>query len=121
MPLNGELVAAGARRLETTTTAKDYRLLALCPARSRAKPGLLRVAAGAGSAIELEIWAMPAEAFGRFVAAVPSPLSIGTIVLADGRTVKGFLVEAQAAVGARDISALGGWRAFVAQAEVPAQ
>ena len=120
MPLNGELIAAGARRLETTTTAHDYRLLAL-PGTQPPKPGLLRVAAGSGSAIELEIWAMPVESFGRFVAAVPPPLSIGTIVLADGRTVKGFLVEAQAAVGARDISALGGWRAFVAQSKIAAK
>jgi allophanate hydrolase len=119
MPLNGELIAAGARRLETTTTANDYRLLALSSTQPP-KPGLLRVAAGSGSAIELEIWAMPVESFGRFVAAVPPPLSIGTIVLADGRTVKGFLVEAQATVGARDISALGGWRAFVAQSKVAA-
>ena len=58
---------------------------------------------------------MPAEAFGRFVAAVPPPLSIGTLGLADGREVKGFLVEAEADVGARDISAFGGWRAFMAQ------
>jgi allophanate hydrolase len=120
MPLNGELIATGARHLETTTTANDYRLLALSGTKP-AKPGLLRVAAGSGSAIELEIWAMPVEAFGRFVAAVPPPMSIGTIVLADGRTVKGFLVEAQATVGARDISDLGGWRAFVAQSKIAAK
>ena len=119
MPLNGELTSLGARRLETTQTAPDYRLLALAGTEP-AKPGLLRVATGNGSAIELEIWALPAAQFGRFVAAVPSPLSIGTIALADGRSVKGFLVEAQATVGARDISAFGGWRAFVAQPKVRA-
>ena len=119
MPLNGELLDAGARLTETTTTAKDYRLLAIAGTRP-AKPGLLRVASGAGSAIELEVWSMSVEAFGRFVAAVPPPMSIGTVVLADGRTVKGFLVEAQATVGARDISALGGWRAFVAQSKIAA-
>ena len=58
--------------------------------------------------------------FGRFVAAVPAPLSIGTLILADGRMVKGFLVEAEAVTGARDISEFGGWRAFLAQAGVPA-
>jgi allophanate hydrolase len=119
MPLNGELTSLGARRLETTRTAPDYRLLALAGTEP-AKPGLLRVATGNGSAIELEIWALPAAQFGRFVAAVPSPLSIGTVALADGRSVKGFLVEAQATVGARDISAFGGWRAFVAQPKVRA-
>jgi allophanate hydrolase len=64
---------------------------------------------------------MRAEGFGRFVAAVPSPLAIGTLRLADGRTVKGFLVEADATAGARDISSFGGWRAYsAAQAKVPA-
>jgi allophanate hydrolase len=40
-------------------------------------------------------------------------MSIGTIGLADGRAVQGFLVEAQGIVGARDISSFGGWRAFM--------
>jgi allophanate hydrolase len=78
---------------------------------------LLRVAAGKGAAIEVEVWALPAEAFGRLVAAVPPPLAIGTLTLADGRTVKGFLVEAEATVGARDISSFGGWRSYVALAQ----
>jgi allophanate hydrolase len=115
MPLNGELKTYGARFLHKATTAPDYRLFALAGT-TPAKPGLLRVAAGSGAAVELELWAMPAENFGRFVAAVPAPLTIGTLTLADGRTVQGFLVEAQATIGARDISAFGGWRAFVAQA-----
>jgi allophanate hydrolase len=117
MPLNGELTAAGARWLETTRTSPDYRLLAL-PGTEPPKPGLLRVAPGSGTAIELEIWAMPVERFGHFVEGVPPPLSIGTLLLADGREVKGFLVEAQATAGARDISAFGGWRAFVEQAKL---
>jgi allophanate hydrolase len=112
MPLNGELSALGARLLETTRTAADYRLFALAGTQPP-KPGLLRVAAGSGAAIEIEIWAMPVENFGRFVAAVPPPLSIGTLSIADGRTVQGFLVEAEATTGARDISACGGWRAFI--------
>jgi allophanate hydrolase len=119
MPLNGELKALGARLLEATTTAPDYRLYALS-ASNPAKPGLLRVAAGKGSAIAVEIWALRAEGFGRFVAAIPSPLSIGTLRLADGRAVKGFLVEADAVTGARDISGFGGWRYYLAAAKVPA-
>ena len=61
--------------------------------------------------------AMPAEQFGRFTAAVPPPLSIGSVLLSGGRWVKGFLVEAQAVNGARDISAFGGWRKFVARGQ----
>jgi allophanate hydrolase len=119
MPLNGQLKSLGARLLEAAITAADYRLYALAGTRP-AKPGLLRVGSGAGAAIEIEIWALPAEHFGRFVAAVPAPLSIGTIRLGDGRTVQGFLVEAEALAGARDISSFGGWRAFLAEQKVPA-
>jgi len=116
MPLNGELKGHGARFVETAMTAPDYRLYALVGGETR-KPGLLRVAQGQGAAIEVEIWVMPPDGFGRFVAAVPPPLSIGSLKLADGRLVKGFLVEAEAVASARDISAYGGWRAFVAAAE----
>jgi len=114
MPLNGELRAAGGRFVEQSTTAAHYRLYALAGTKPP-KPGLLRVKNGAGVAIEVEIWALSASAFGRFVAAVPQPLSIGTLDLEDGRCVKGFLVEAEAVDGARDISSFGGWRAYVAK------
>jgi allophanate hydrolase len=113
MALNGELKTLGGQLLEATVTAPDYKLYALDTV--PAKPGMLRVEAGAGSAIELEIWTLNASAFGRFVAAVPPPLSIGTIRLADGRSVKGFIVEAAALDGARDITSFGGWRAYMAK------
>jgi allophanate hydrolase len=113
MALNGELQALDARLLEEAVTAPDYRLYALDT--TPPKPGMLRVDAGTGSAIKLELWALSAAAFGKFVAAIPPPLSIGTIRLADGRGVKGFIVEPAAVTGARDISSFGGWRAFVAK------
>jgi allophanate hydrolase len=119
MPLNGELRALGARLIEDTKTTAHYRLYAL-PGTTPPKPGLLRVKKGEGSAIAVEVYALSDSAFGRFVAAVPPPLSIGTLELADGRGVKGFLVEAEAVTGARDISNFGGWRAFMAQAKEPA-
>jgi allophanate hydrolase len=114
MPLNGELRTAGGRLIDRAATAPHYRLYAL-PGTKPPKPGLLRVKNGAGAAIEVEVWALSASAFGRFVAAVPPPLSIGTLELDGGRAVKGFLVEAEAVAGARDISGFGGWRAFMAQ------
>ena len=118
MALNGELKSLGGRLLQATATAPDYKLYAL-KGTSPPKPGMLRVKPGAGSAIQLEVWALSAAAFGKFVAAIPPPLSIGTIRLADGSGVKGFLVEPAAIDGARDISAFGGWRAFMAEAAVP--
>jgi allophanate hydrolase len=36
--------------------------------------------------------------------------------LADGRSVKGFLVEPEALGDARDITAYGGWRAYITEA-----
>ena len=114
MALNGELRALGGRLIESAVTAADYRLYALPT--TPPKPGMLRVEAGKGSAIELEVWALSASAYGQFVAAIPPPLSIGTIRLADGRNVKGFLVEAAGLDGARDISRFGGWRTYMAEA-----
>jgi allophanate hydrolase len=119
MPLNGELKSFGARFLERTTTTADYRLF-LLPGTTPAKPGLLRVGVDAGVAVDVEIWTMPAEQFGRFVASIPAPLSIGTLTITDGRDVKGFLVEAEATRDARDISAFGGWRNFMEQMKVSA-
>jgi allophanate hydrolase len=113
MPLNGDLRMRNARLIEETTTTADYRLFAL-PDTTPPKPGMLRVGDGEGAAITVEVWALTAEAFGNFVAAVPPPMSIGDVRLAGGRSAKGFLVEAQAVKGARDISSFGGWRAFVA-------
>jgi allophanate hydrolase len=113
MVLNVELRSLGGRLLEQVMTAPDYKLFALDTAPP--KPGMLRVEAGKGSPIELEVWALSPSGFGKFVAAIPPPLSIGTIRLVDGRGVKGFLVEPADINGARDISAFGGWRAFVAE------
>jgi allophanate hydrolase len=112
MALNGELKTLGGRLLEAARTAPDYKLYALDTVPP--KPGLLRVAAGTGTSINLEVWALSAAAFGKFVAAIPPPMAIGTIALSDGRNVKGFIVEPAAIDGARDISAFNGWRAFVA-------
>ena len=113
MPLNGELRMRNARFMEETQTTADYRLYALAGG-DVPKPGMLRVADGEGSAITVEVWALTAEEFGRFVACVPPPLSIGNVRLAGGSSAKGFLVEATAVNGARDISSFGGWRAYMA-------
>jgi allophanate hydrolase len=112
MPLNDELRRLGARLLGPATTVPEYRqyLIESDPPR----PGLVRVGAR-GKAIEVEVWALPIEAFGRLVAAVPPPLSIGTLLLARGRPIKGFLCEQRAVKAARDISHFGGWRAYLAQ------
>jgi allophanate hydrolase len=113
MPLNGQLIERGARLLEATRTAPDYRLFAL-RGTVPPKPGLLRVGPGEGGAIALEIWEMPVSAYGSFVALIGAPLGIGTLRLADGGSVQGFLCEACDTAGQPDITAHGGWRAWLA-------
>jgi allophanate hydrolase len=113
LPLNRELTEIGGTLVREARTTADYRLYAL-PGTVPPKPGLLRVAPGAGAAIAVEVWSLEPAAFGGFVARIPPPLGVGTIAFEDGSSAKGFIVEAQAVAGAEDISRFGGWRAFVA-------
>jgi allophanate hydrolase len=116
LPLNSQLVERGAVLEQATHTSPRYRLHAL-PGTTPPKPGLVRVNAGeAGHAIALEVWRMPLAQVGSFLALIPAPLGLGSLELADGSTVHGFVCEAAALQGAPDISALGGWRAYLAQA-----
>jgi allophanate hydrolase len=112
MALNHELTAQGARFVRAISTKPDYKLFALNGALPK-RPGLFRIAEGKGSKIETEIWALKPEKFGSFVAAIPAPLGIGTLLMSDGTTPKGFLVEAEGIEDAEDISRFGGWRAYV--------
>jgi allophanate hydrolase len=112
LPLNRELVEIGGVFLREADTVPHYRLFCL-PGTIPPKPGLLRIAANGGASIKAEIWALAPEAFGQFVANIPAPLGVGTLNFTDGTSAKGFLVEAEAAKGARDVSEFGGWRAFV--------
>ncbi|MGW7548186.1 allophanate hydrolase [Streptomyces sp. NPDC054770] len=111
-PLNPQLLALGAVLDRTTTTAPSYRLHAL--ATTPPKPGLVNVGAG-GAAIEAEVWSLPAEGLGRLLAALPRPMALGSVELADGTSVPGFLCEPGALADAEDITHHGGWRAFLAE------
>jgi allophanate hydrolase len=112
LPLNRELVELGGALLREVETIPSYRLYAL-PGTIPAKPGLLRVGAGEGGSIVAEIWSLDVKAFGTFVASIPAPLGIGTLSFTDGTSAKGFLVEAEAVKGAKDVTQSGGWRAYV--------
>jgi allophanate hydrolase len=115
-PLNWQLTERKARLLKTARTFPDYRLYAL-EGTKPPKPGLVREEGFEGPGIEVEIWAMPLDQFGGFVAAVPPPLTIGNVVLASGETVKCFLCESYAIPGATDISSFGGWRAYLSSSK----
>jgi allophanate hydrolase len=116
-PLEHQLLDRGGRFVTATRTAPCYRLFALPT--DPPKPGLIRVDDG-GASIEAEVWALPVVGFGAFVAAVPSPLAIGTVHLADGSSAAGFLCESVAAYAAPDITDTGGWRNYLGSGPVPA-
>jgi len=111
-PLNHQLTDLQGRLIQRTKTAALYRLFAL-PATSPAKPGLVRVGPDNGCSIELEVWELPVQGFGKFVRNVPPPLTIGTVHLENGQTVKGFLCEEAGVSGATDITAFGGWKMYL--------
>ena len=110
-PLNHQLTSRQGRLVKTCRTTADYRLFALANT-TPPKPGLVRTPGFAGPGIETEVWRLDPRAFGEFVTEVPAPMGIGTVTLDDGTEVKGFLCEAAALNGAKDITEFAGWRAF---------
>jgi hypothetical protein len=106
LPLNSQLTALGGEFVVATTTSPNYELFKL-NGFNPPRPGLLRVLEN-GSEIALEIWQLPIENYGKFVAGVPSPLGFGTLTLVDGSQVQGFMCEAYATQDAINISHLGG-------------
>jgi allophanate hydrolase len=113
MPLHWQLTSRDARLVASTTTAPAYRLYAMADT-VPPKPALVHVGEK-GAAIAVEVYEVPTAAFGSFVAEVPGPLAIGSVTLASGEVVKGFVAEPRATVGAEDITHLGGWRAYIAR------
>lgn len=115
LPLNGQLTSRGGRLVLSTRTSPDYKFYAL-PGGPPYRPGLVRVERNEqGSAIEVEVWELPTQEFGSFVAGIPAPLGIGTITLANGDIVQSFLCEGYAVADAEDISRFGGWRDYMQQ------
>jgi allophanate hydrolase len=113
LPLNHQLTGRGGRLIRATRTAPRYRLYAL-PGGPPERPGLIRQPEG-GEAIEVEVWSLPLDQVGGFLAGIPAPLGLGSVELSDGTSEKGFICEGFAVQGALDITRLGGWRAYAGQ------
>ncbi|QOV90837.1 allophanate hydrolase [Humisphaera borealis] len=113
LPLNYQLKNRGGQLVRATQTAPYYRLYAL-PGTTPPKPGMLRSPDKQSVGLAVEVWELSAAAFGEFVAEIPPPLGIGSVELEDGSAVKGFLCESYALMGAREITHMGGWRAYLA-------
>ena len=110
MPLNWQLLERGATLLEKTSTSEQYKFYALAGG-PPFRPGLVRSENGA--CIDIEIWRMPAENFGSFVANIPAPLGIGKVETISGDWVSSFICEPYGLEGAKDITHLKSWRAYI--------
>lgn len=109
--LNWQLQERGATFIKKTTTTKNYRFYSLAGG-PPLRPGLVRILSN-GVSIDVEVWRMPSENFGSFVAEIPAPLGIGKVELADGSWESGFICDSFGLDGAEDISHLGSWREFL--------
>ena len=110
-PLNGQLLARGGRLLQATHSAPRYRLYVLPDGK---RPAMVRDEPE-GDAIAVEVWEIPSAEVGSLLVAIPAPLGLGQIELADGRWVTGFICEAGGLGAATEITAWGGWRQWLAR------
>lgn len=114
LALHGQLAERGAVFRSRTRTAPEYRLYAMSASGSiPPRPAMIHDASG-GASIEVEVWELTPAAFGDFVSRIPAPLGIGKVVLADGEQLPGFIAEPRSTRGAEEITACGGWRAWLA-------
>jgi allophanate hydrolase len=116
-PLNPQLTQRGARLKKTCRTGRGYRLYALAGT-GTPKPGLARDDQFQGPGIEVEVWNVPENEFGGFVAEIPGPLGIGNATLDSGESVKCFICEPYAISNATEITHFGGWRNYLASSSL---
>jgi allophanate hydrolase len=113
LPLNPQLVRLGARLRWRARTAGGYRMFRL-PGPGLPRPGLVRTGDGPAGGLPVEVWQLSHQALGALLGAVPAPLGFGPVELDDGAAVTGFLAPTEAVAGALDVTAAGGWRAYLA-------
>ncbi|MBF2027768.1 MAG: glutamyl-tRNA amidotransferase [Oscillatoriales cyanobacterium C42_A2020_001] len=116
LELNGNMHQVNATFVREALTEPTYRLWSI----SDRHPAMQRVAHN-GREIVVEIWAVPVEGFATLLRLEPPGLCIGKVKLADGEEVLGVLGEAILCEGQKDITAYGGWRAYIAERDRQAQ
>ncbi len=108
LELNGNLLKVKATFVRETLTEPTYRLWSI----GDRHPAMQRVTEG-GTAIAVEVWAVPVDGIATLLQLEPPGLCIGKVRLADGEEVLGVLGEAILCEGQRDITSWGGWRAYM--------
>jgi hypothetical protein len=99
----------GGEFLEEVRTAARYRLHSI----GDRHPGMFEVASG-GVAVIGELYRLKDDVMERVVSGEPPGLFVGSVELSDGRVVSGVLFDPERLDPTdRDISAHGGWRAYI--------
>lgn len=112
-PLVDELERRGAFWDGPVTLAARYRMVAL--ETQPPKPGVVR--SDDGAELAAERWLLSEAALGSFLAELPEPMLLGSVLLNDGSSAVGFACDAVAASAGRDITHFGDWLAARAAAE----
>jgi len=107
--LNKNLLAIGAMFVRDDQTDACYRIWSI----DDRHPAMLRTP-GQGTRVALELWEIPLDGLAKVLLSEPPGLAIGKVLLKDGSVVLGVLGEPFLCEGQREISAFGGWRAYVA-------
>lgn len=116
LALNWQLTDLEATFVKKTKTAQGYRLF-LLENKNPIRPGMIFDSL-VDTQIEVEVWSMRVENFGKFMKQIVSPLGIGTVYLEDKSSVYGFLCESDFVKGTREITSLGSWRNFLCQPQL---
>lgn len=109
LKLNPNMIAVGATFVREDRTEPAYRLWTI----DDNHPAMIRVTDGSGVSVAVEIWDVPFGGIAGILIDEPSGLSIGKVKLEGGETVLGVLGEPALVEHQREISAYGGWRAYV--------
>ena len=114
LALNPNLVAAGATFVREDETDACYRIWSI----DDRHPAMIRTP-GEGTNVAVEVWDVPVAGLASILLAEPPGLAIGKVVMRDGSIVLGVLGEPFLCEGKREITAYGGWRAYVASQREP--
>jgi len=109
LELNANLLRAGATFVREDVTEACYRIWSI----DDRHPAMLRTPGG-GTSVAVEVWEVPVDGLASILLAEPPGLAIGKVVLRDGSMVLGVLGEPFLCQGKQEITAYGGWRAFIA-------
>jgi len=108
LELNPNLLSVGASFVREDATDACYRLWSI----DDRHPAMLRTP-GQGTSIAVEVWDVPLAGLAEVLVSEPPGLAIGKVLLQDGTIVLGVLGEPFLCEGKREITAFGGWRAYV--------